>query len=70
MTQIEFILTESEEILADRFQRLPPDEVRLSENEALAVVAYTYDLGMNSVIIILLLHILGMNSDSDILLLD
>ena len=34
--------------MASTFQRLPADEVRLPEDEALAIVAYTFDLGINS----------------------
>jgi DnaJ-class molecular chaperone len=43
-----FILRESSLIAESRLERLKSSSVRLSYDEALAVVSYTYDLGINS----------------------
>ena len=46
--QLAFIVEESQLVAADRLSRLPPGALRLTEDEALAVAAYTFDLGFNS----------------------
>jgi hypothetical protein len=45
---IPFILSECAEISTSRLRHLRPGDIRLSQDEALAVCLYTYDLGMNS----------------------
>jgi len=46
--QLSLIVEESQRIASDRLSRLPPGALRLSADEALAVAAYTFDLGLNS----------------------
>ena len=46
--QLAFIVVESQRIASDRLSRSPPGTIRLTEDEALAVAAYTFDLGFNS----------------------
>jgi len=48
VNQIDFITQESVTIAQDRLQALPPTEKRLSPDQAVAIAAYTYDLGFNS----------------------
>ncbi len=46
--KIALIVGESERIAEDRLQRLPEGTPRLTPDQALAVVSYTYDVGLNS----------------------
>ena len=46
--QLAFILEESQRIATDRLSRLPVEALRLTEDEALAVASYTFDLGIGS----------------------
>ena len=46
--QLAFIVEESQRIASDRLSRLPVGALRLEVDEALAVAAYTFDLGFNS----------------------
>ena len=46
--QLAYIVEESLLVAADRLSCLPPDARRLTEDEALAVAAFTFDLGSNS----------------------
>ena len=46
--QLELIVVDSQEIARSKLQHLPAGVTRLSDDEALAVVLFTYDLGLNS----------------------
>ena len=46
--RLDLILEESQRIASDRLSRLPAGALRLTEDEALAVAAYTFDLGVIS----------------------
>jgi len=46
--QLSLIVEESQRIASDRLSRLPAGALRLTTDEALAVAAYTFDLGLSS----------------------
>ena len=45
---IQLITKEAKVTAAERLVHLPPNEKRLSMDEAIAIAAYTFDLGFNS----------------------